>query len=218
MFPKSIAVLTGDLIRSTEQPSSAVDAAMYWIASAAISIVNWSTPADPRFTRFRGDGWQFYIEDAQYCLRAALVVAAVLRARDVGLSTRLSIAIGSVENLGSKDLSDASGEAFQVSGRAFDAMPRTGRIAIAGNCIGERDRIIARQMFERTSRWTVPQAEAMALYLHPDNLTLHELSARLGISPQAVNYRLGGGGAVNLRTNLQLWEEVIEHELANASK
>lgn len=216
MFPSAIAVLTGDLIGSTGHPASATDSAMQRIAEAAAGIAGWSSAADPRFTRFRGDGWQIYLEDPRYCLRAALTIAAALRAHDPGLATRLSIAIGPAETLGSTDLSDAAGEAFQLSGRAFDAMPRSGRIAITGTGIGERDGIIARQMFERTSRWTAAQAEAVAIYLHPDNPTLHDIALRLGITPQAVNYRLAGGGAVNLRSNLQLWEEVIAHDLAIA--
>ena len=39
----------------------------------------------------------------------------------------------------------------------------------------------------------------MALYLAPDNPTLTDIAPRLGISPQAVNYRLSGGGATAIR-------------------
>lgn len=209
-----IAVLTGDLIASTDQKASVVDTAMGRIRAAASEVAGWPGNSDTRFTRFRGDGWQVCLAGPQYCLRAALFVAATLRADDIRMETRISIAIGTADSLGTADLSDASGEAFQLSGRQLDAISRTARIALTGTGIGARDRIIARQMFERASRWTQPQAEAMALYLHPDNPTLNDIAERLGITPQAVNYRLGGGGAVNLRTNLQIWEEVIEDELA----
>jgi len=209
-----IAVLTGDLIASTDQKASVVDTAMGRIRVAAEAVAGWPGNSDTRFTRFRGDGWQVCLAAPQYCLRAALFVAATLRADDIRMETRISIALGTADSLGTADLSDASGEAFQLSGRQLDGMSRTARIALTGTGIGDRDRIIARQMFERASRWTQPQAEAMALYLHPDNPTLNDIAERLGITPQAVNYRLGGGGAANLRANLQLWEEVIEDELA----
>lgn len=209
-----IAVITGDLIASTDQKASVVDAAMGRIRVAAGAVAGWLRNSDTRFTRFRGDGWQVCLADPEFCLRAALFVAATLRADDIRMETRISIALGTADSLGTTDLSDASGEAFQLSGRQLDAMSRTARIALTGTGIGDRDRIIARQMFERASRWTQPQAEAMALYLHPDNPTLNDIAEQLGITPQAVNYRLGGGGAANLRTNLQLWEEVIEDELA----
>ena len=216
MFPAAIAVITGDLIASTDQAASVVDAAINRIKAAAGEISAWLGGADTRFTRFRGDGWQICLAEPEYGLRAALFIAATLRADDARMETRLSIALGPADSLGSGDLSDASGEAFQLSGRQLDAMPRTGRIALTGLGIGDRDRIIARQMFERTTRWTQPQAEAMTLYLHPDNPTLNDIAERLGITPQAVNYRLGGGGAANLRMNLQLWEEVIADELAQS--
>jgi len=215
MTPRQIAVITGDLVGSTGHPVETVDSAMQSIRSAAATVGGWQTPPrDARFTRFRGDGWQIYLGQPALSLRAAMFVAATLRSGEFGMTTRLSIAIGRAENLGSRDLSDAAGPAFQQSGRELDKMPKTARISLAGTAVTDRDQIIARQMFERTSRWTPQQAEAMALYLHPDNPTLHHLAKMLGISPQAVNYRLGGGGATELRANLQSWEEVMERDLA----
>ena len=206
--------ITGDLVGSSGHSAEAVDTAMRAIQTAAANIAEWQIPPmDTRFTRFRGDGWQMYLKDPHLCLRAALLVAASLRSSEIGMTTRVSIAIGTPDTIGTHDLSDAAGPVFQLSGRSLDTMPRTAQITLAGKAIGDRDRIIARQMFERTSRWTPQQAEAIALYLHPDNPTLHQIAPTLGISPQAVNYRLGGGGATHLRINLQLWEEVMEHEL-----
>jgi hypothetical protein len=214
MAPAAISVITGDLVGSSTRTADEIDAAMQTIHAAADTISGWQTPAiDTRFTRFRGDGWQFYLTNPELSLRAALLVAALLRAKENGLPTRLSIAIGDKQTLGSRDLSDASGPAFELSGRQLDTMLKTEQITLSGFAVGERDKIIARQMFERTSRWTPPQAEAMALYLHPDNPTLQDIGRLLGISAQAVNYRLGGGGATKLRKNLQLWEEVMEHDL-----
>ncbi len=217
MKPKTMAVITGDLIGSTEHPAETVDAAMQAIRSIAAEIGTWQTPtSNTRFTRFRGDGWQICVAEPALSLRAALAIAATLRADSAGINTRLSIAIDRAESLGSHDLSDAAGPVFQTSGRELDRMPKSARISLAGLAISDRDQIIARQMFERSSRWTPQQAEAMALYLHPDNPTLHKIAKALGITAQAVNYRLGGGGATDLRANLQHWEEVIERDLDDA--
>jgi hypothetical protein len=213
-----VAVITGDLVGSSRHPADRIDAAMQAIQNTASLIGAWQTPPqDTRFTRFRGDGWQICLaQTPALCLRAALVISAALRAAELGITTRLSIATGTVESLGTRDLSDATGEAFHLSGRQLDRMPRSGQIELSGRAIGDRDQIIARLMFERASRWTVAQAEALALYMHPDNPTLVEIGARLGITPQAVNYRLGGGGATRLRTTLGLWEEVMEEDYARA--
>jgi hypothetical protein len=212
MFPVQIAVITGDLVGSTDFETDKVEAAMRALAGSADRIAAWSQQSDSRFTRFRGDGWQLYLEWPHLCLRAALVLTASARAVGHGPLSRVSIAIGPADNLGTRDLSDASGPAFQRSGRGLDAMPKSARIVLSGESLKERDQIIARLMFERTSRWTQPQAEAMALYLHPDNPTLQDIGAALGISAQAANYRLGGGGAGNLRATLQLWEDLMERE------
>ena len=48
---------------------------------------------------------------------------------------------------------------------------------------------------------------AAALYLGPDNPTLADIAPRLGISAQAVNYRLAGAGAPAIRRALAQWEE-----------
>jgi len=212
-----VAVLTGDLVNSEEKSSEVVDQAMAQLEATAHTIAVWQSHADLRFTRFRGDGWQVLLKDPWLALRAALVLLARLRSGGTDLSSRISIGLGKIDSSGTTDLSDANGEAFVLSGRGLDEMARSQRIAFSGSMIGHRDKIIARLMFERASRWTMPQAEAMALYLQPDHPTLAELATELGISPQAVNYRLGGGGANELRTTLRLWEEVIERELAGAS-
>lgn len=212
------AVLTGDLIKSGNQPSEAVDLAMSQLGAAATEIAGWMRVTDLRFTRFRGDGWQAWLPEPWLALRAALVFLAALRSGGTGLSTRISVGIGAVDSLGTSNLSDAHGSAFLLSGRGLDGLGRIARVALTGDAISDRDRIIAKLMVERASRWTAPQAEAMMLYLHPDHPTLADLAKRLGISPQAVNYRLGGGGASELRTTLRLWEEVLEREIMQATK
>lgn len=212
-----MAVLTGDLIKSGSQPPETLDLAMEQLQSAADAIAEWNGQRDLRFTRFRGDGWQLWLREPWLGLRAALVLIAELRSGGTSLSTRISIGIGPKESIGSTDLSDAHGPAFFLSGRGLDEMGKTRHIALAGPAITERDRIIANLMFERASRWTAPQAQAMALYLHPNHPTLADLGRVLGISPQAVNYRLGGGGATELRATLTLWEEVIQSDLSRVS-
>ncbi len=59
---------------------------------------------------------------------------------------------------------------------------------------------------ERISRWTPEQAEAVAHFLHPDAPPATEIAERLGITPQAVSYRLRGAGAKTLRKVLETLE------------
>ncbi|MBA4323617.1 MAG: hypothetical protein C0426_00775 [Rhodobacter sp.] len=131
MIQPQIAVLTGDLVASTRQPADRVDAAMQALRQSAGQVTAWQTPPyDTRFTRFRGDGWQIALTNPGLALRAAVVLQATLGAR--GLESRMSIGIGPAETLGTTDLSDAAGRAFELSGQGLDKMADTSRIAIAG--------------------------------------------------------------------------------------
>lgn len=220
--PETIAVLTGDLIGSSKVAPEALEKAMDLLAAAAGDIARWapgkpnSAPRDPRFTRFRGDGWQMLVAPPALALRAALVLAARLRAADLEVATRVAIGIGPAGSLGGASLADARGPAFEASGRSLDHIGRTRRLAIDGEGIGGLHRVVLDLLDEIASHWTRQQAEAAALYLAPDAPTLEQIAPRLGISAQAVNYRLSGAGAAAIRRALRGWEEDLEAGDADA--
>ena len=205
--PTVAAVLTGDLIRSTRAAPGAVERAMAVLAEAAGEVSGWPPGVDARFTRFRGDGWQFCVADPGSGLRAALTAIARLRGADAGLTTRAAIGVGRVDSLGTDSLSDARGPAFEASGHALDDMPRGRRITIDGAGLAPLHHAVVDLLDERAARWTPQQAEAAALYLGPDGPTLADIAPRLGISAQAVNYRLAGAGAAAIRRALAQWEK-----------
>lgn len=204
---KHLAVLTGDVVRSTRQPAGKIDGAMQALRQAAGRIGTWTDPPrDTRFTRFRGDGWQIVLHDPARSLRAAVVLQGTLGA--LGLESRISIGLGQAENLGTTDLSDAAGKVFELSGQGLDRMAHPSRIAIAGVSVTEPDAMIADLLGERMGRWTAAQAEAAALMLGtPDRPpTLLEIGTTLGISPQAVNDRVRGAGCATIASVLRRWE------------
>lgn len=208
-MPAAAAVLTGDLIGSTKAAPDALETAMALLAKAGAELSAWTDRRDPHFTRFRGDGWQIVVADPGLALRAALFLTARLRAADLDLATRIAIGIGEIDSLGKASLADARGSAFEASGRTLDHMGRTRRLAIEGDGITSFHRIILELLDELASRWTRQQAEATALYLHPDNPTLEQIAPQLGISAQAVNYRLSGAGAPAIRRALRAWEDAF---------
>jgi len=204
------AVLTGDIVNSREVPHEVLDATFALLADAANEISGWFAGAQTRFTRFRGDGWQVHIDEAGYGLRAALYVMARLHADGADATTRVAIGVGSADSLGSKDLSDARGTAFESAGHALDTLGRHHLLAIEGQGIGPLHRNHAALIEQLLRRWSREQAEAMALYLHPDSPTLADMAGRIGISPQAVSYRLAGVGGPVLRRVLRNWEDEFE--------
>jgi hypothetical protein len=71
--------------------------------------------------------------------------------------------------------------------------------------------VIAQLLAERAGRWSPQQAEAVALSLSDllESPTLETLSGTLGISSQAVSYRLQGAGWRELRAAVSAWEKTL---------
>lgn len=205
-----IAVLTGDLIRSSDAPGASVDRAMQDLRLGAADIARW-TGGDTRFTRFRGDGWQIVLSRRpDLALRAAIFLHARLRARKEGLQTRIAVAEGAAQSLGTGDLSDAAGPAFTLSGHALDEMKGRALLMVAPRMtplhLGFLD-LLGPLM----ARWTPEQAEALGLALPPDPPRQKDIASLLQISDQAVSLRLRGAHEDALRSALRHWEQDRQH-------
>ena len=193
-MPATYAVFTGDLIGSTRESSAEVDLAMEALDAEAAEIGRW-VGESARFTRFRGDGWQLYLEKPASSLRAMLALIAHLSASKASLQTRIAIGFGPVERLGTSDLSDATGEAFSLSGHALDGMPRGSRITLADSSgLASWHAALFDLAFWTASRWTPDQAEAVSMALDPTARTQAEIAQMLSVSRQAVQQRLSSAG------------------------
>jgi hypothetical protein len=209
------AILTGDLVGSSRAKADRIAHTMSLLSGNLPAGIGWSwTASDLRFTRFRGDGWQMRVP-APDALRWAVTLLASLRADPLALRSRISIGVGAVASLGTENLSDGSGPAFEASGRGLDAMDRDERLFLMGGetaaddprpHVLDAEKAVAMLMDERISRWTPQQAEATAHFLHPDAPTATQIAQQLGITPQAVSYRLRGAGAKTLRSALETLE------------
>lgn len=194
-----IAVLTGDLVDSRKLGPDGVSAVMEQISRTARYLGD-MYDTETRFTRFRGDGWQITLAAPGSALRAVLLVTADLKRAGHKTETRISVGIGHWQSLGSHDLSDASGTAFALSGSQLDEMPRHARLALTAEAstLGTAEHGWQAAIFDLAawiaSRWSQPQAEAMAMALRGDWATQERLAQQLGITRQAVHARLSGAG------------------------
>ena len=200
------AVLTGDIIDSTKAGAATTDRAIAALGAAAQDISGW-IGADTRFTRFRGDGWQIYLDGQPgLVFRAVLHLTARLREAETGLATRIAAGIGSVGHLGETGLSGASGEAFEISGRALDHMDRTRRIVVAGPGVTAWHAALFEIADWMVRRWSREQAEAVALTLLHDGVAMADLAAGIGVSRQAFEARLASSGFRALQTALRAFD------------
>lgn len=194
-----IAVLTGDIVHSRKLGPDVVSATMEQISRTARSLGD-MYDTETRFTRFRGDGWQITLAAPGSALRAVLLIIADLKRNGHKAQTRISVGIGHWQSLGSHDLSDASGTAFVLSGSRLDTMPRHARVTLAveESTLATAGNGWQAALFDVTvwiaTRWSQPQAEAMAMALRGDWATQERLAQQLGITRQALHARLSGAG------------------------
>ena len=204
---ETAAVLTGDLIGSTKVELNATDKAMTLLGDAAALISQWGQ-TETRFTRFRGDGWQIYLADSAWVLRATLFLLAKLQGEGSGLATRLSIGVGSVDRLGETGLGEAAGPAFTLSGRNLDTMhPIFNNFTYAEpNQKHHWKKAVMNMAVWQATRWTPEQAEAAALALAIPRPSDEVLAKGLGISRQALQSRLKGTGLMAMSAALMAFE------------
>jgi hypothetical protein len=193
-MPRTVAILTGDLIGSTRASVDRVDATMDQIRTCARDLGQ-----DTNFTPFRGDGWQLQLSRPGDCLAASLYILAWLKARLDLLETRVSVGIGAGAPVQTDTLATAVGPAFTASGRGLDAMRRGQVLAIDGDDVD----LFQKQCFTFAGayalRWSAEQARAIAMALSPGAMaqadpTQQGIAEMLGISRQAVGARLKAGG------------------------
>lgn len=191
------AVLTGDIIASSDLAPAALDAALEALGAAALSING------AAFARRGGDSWQLAAPHPACALRYALVLRAALRSLGKEHATRIAIATGAGSIPASNDLNAAHGPAFTDSGRLLAALPAHATMAhAAGGALDASTRLAD----HISAAWTPAQARAMRLMLLPSPGPRAEAAAQLGITRQAVDQALWSAGYPALDAALHLIE------------
>jgi hypothetical protein len=231
-FPE-IVVFTGDLVGSSKLAPEALADAMRELERASYDVARVWSPADsrvtrfqddrsrgspdfpsdwePRFSAFRGDGWQCLGPEPKHALRGALILRARLSALGRLFDTRISIGIGSGSLTERLDLNIATGPAFELSGRGLDGMEHTRRFAIAWEEPPEEApllRAIVALADEISRNWTPGQGKVFArLLLERQRPSQEALARALDITQQTVAGHLSGGGDWALNEALKAVEE-----------
>jgi hypothetical protein len=121
------AVLTGDIVGSSKLSKPDRQRLPQLLKRAARETQKAFPGTAPlELDVFRGDSWQWLLQDDVRCLRIALYLRACLRSeaeRGRGLDTRIAIAIGPVDFVPKNAVSEGDGEAYRASGRALEQLP-----------------------------------------------------------------------------------------------
>ena len=196
-----LTVLTGDIVASSRLSAHELNSAFSTLENASLEVMRFWGRGDARFTRFRGDGWQCLGPVPNKLLRSLLYLRARLRTLGRNFDTRISAGIGPGELVGDSDLSGASGEVFELSGRGLDGLSHAARFAVAWDEPPTHDDMIPADSIEAifalcdeiSRRWTPRQAEVFSIRLALDQ-TQAEISEELEITQQSVAKHLAAGG------------------------
>lgn len=184
-------VITGDVSNFT---SLEVDKREDLIKKTSQLIQSWVSK--PEYAEiFRGDSFQLLFDTVEETLIRSIQLRCWFK-QNTGerqkkpLDARISIGFGEVAYLGTSVL-DADGEAFHLSGRAFDDMKNTHnffQILTADNKLNEQLKVILMLADMIISQWTKNQAEVIFLLL--EGYTQQQMADELKIAQSAVNNRL----------------------------
>ena len=193
------SVVTGDIANST---SIAADKREELIERTGTLIKSWVNK--PEYAEiFRGDSFQLLFDDVAEALKRSIQIRCWLKSYQDGtgkdsLDARLSIGVGEVAYFG-KSVLDSDGEAFHLSGRAFDEMKATQnyfQVSTNDPELNEQLNIILNLANIIITQWTKNQAEVIFLLL--EGKTQQEMADELKIAQSAVNNRI----------KLSRWKEI----------
>jgi hypothetical protein len=183
-------VITGDISNFTSIP---VDKKEDLITKTGQLIKSWvSRPGYAEI--FRGDSFQLLFDNVSETLKRSIQIRCWFKQnmneQNDTLDARISIGFGAIDYFG-KSILDADGEAFHLSGRAFDDMKNTHdyfQVLTNDNKLNDQLKVILNLANIIISQWTKNQAEVIFLLL--EGKTQQEMADDLKIAQSAVNNRI----------------------------
>lgn len=150
---------------------------------------------------FRGDSYQLFFTNIDKCLNAVFKIKCwLLLYKNFELKNRNAIGLGKVSFLNEENILKSDGEAFHLSGRTFDLLPKGEFLTIISNKskLNEQIKMILLLVNLLISKWSLQQTEVILYDL--EDKTQKEIGEILSISQ----------GAVNNRLKVSNWKEIKE--------
>ncbi|MGS0747294.1 SatD family protein [Halpernia sp. GG3] len=177
------AVITGDIVNSQKVDSKK------WLKALEIAIGE-DFKNQQKWEIFRGDEFQYYIEDAREVFLIILKLKSQIKMIK-NLDIRISIGFGT-RDLAMKKVSLSNGSAFVNSGRNFENLKKE-KINLLVNSDNKNFdddlNLIFSWASETMDNWTPPVAETVFELLKNKNITQDELAKKLNISQSSVSQR-----------------------------
>jgi len=176
------AVITGDIVNSQSiEPQ-------IWL-NALEDVLGQRNPAV--WEIYRGDEFQFLLEDAKASLIKALEIKARIKMIK-GLDVRISIGLGS-QDFKTDKVSQSNGTAFVNSGRQLEKIKNEKiNLGISSGIIKFDDEfnLIFKWLGTTSDDWSVVSAEIIYLTIQNLGLTQEDLAKKLKVSQSSISQRL----------------------------
>lgn len=186
----NLAVLTGDIVKSTQVDPDLLDAG-FTALETAMAWFQDHHGGQVWFTRFRGDGWQIAVTPAPFAPYALFLAWAALGQN--GLHTRVSLAMGQ-GHISDDGLNAAHGQAFLQSGHGLEAMA-SATLHTDASCPASWQAALPALTFI-AQNWTQKQALvcAHALRQWPEKQNASAIARSLGSTRQSIQKHLESAG------------------------
>ena len=181
-------VITGDLVKSTNIAAEWRQTIMDALNACAADFV---TVTPVKIEMYRGDSFQIIVDRAEYTLAVAIALRAKLKAITPDDSSawdaRVSVGIGTI-SFESDNILTSDGEAFRLSGRAFDTIgKRRLNVSTPWPEMNDAFNLDTRFADELISSWTAKQSK-VAYYSILFLKTQKDMAEDLGMTRQNFNF------------------------------
>lgn len=213
------AVITGDIIASTNLPFNSRDKLYQVMIQTSRSIEEKFIAYLPMGVEiFSGDSWQMILSNPIKALRLSLFYRAMLRAKMEShrIDTKIAIAIGEIDSIPDNRVIEGYGEAFELSGRALEKMPKASNM-----CFVFPDKKIENilntviQLIDTiSSKWSDKQALAITGALQ--GWKQEKIAKTLWekeISQQAIAQHLSSAGWHSVEKGILFFEQLLEESI-----
>lgn len=206
---KPVAVLSGDIIRSTELEHSVYEDLLYTLHSQLTFIRSFNP--NNKFEIARGDSFQVLIQDVENAATYALLLRTGLKSKNSNYDCRISIAIGNNVSV-RHTIASSTGDAFTMSGRALDNMTSdTLRIATLLKPFNEYFGLLTKYLDHQISEMTERQcAITYTILKNKQSLTQKEIAELLGVNRVSVNRSINSGNINFVTEYTQLFSQKVK--------
>ncbi len=215
-----IAVLTADLIESSQYDEEVLKQVLDTLSSEFDFIIKQHKKKNVRFNIYRGDSFQGIIQDPSKALLISLQIKAAInrihlkktkknRAYSKIADFKIAIGIGTID-LERKAVSESNGQAFQFSGRSLDEMKtenRKTRLKTPEQEVDDEFNTSFYLLDTITDKWSTASAEVVYYLLK--GFKEREIAKELNITQSAVNQRKKASGWEAVTVLLERYQHVI---------